>query len=148
MRLELKLVEDNKRRASWYWFWWHIDDCNIKSMGNKSKNRQMGLKQTKEISSSKDNGQQSERVTHRMAENICKIASWKESYDKPSSVQLLSRVWLFVTSWTAAGFPVHHQLPELTQTHVHRVGDAIQPSYPVSSRSPPAFNLSQHQGLF
>ena len=46
------------------------------------------------------------------------------------------------------GFPVHHQLPELTQTHVHRVGDAIQPSHPLSSPSPPAFNLSQHQGLF
>ena len=45
-------------------------------------------------------------------------------------------------------FPVHHQLPEFTQTHVHRVGDAIQPSHPLSSRSPPALNLSQHQGLF
>ena len=45
-------------------------------------------------------------------------------------------------------FPVHHQLSELTQTHVHCVGDAIQPSHPLSSPSPPAFNLSQHQGLF
>ena len=45
------------------------------------------------------------------------------------------------------GLPVHHQLPESTQTHVHRVGDAIQPSHPLSSPSP-AFNLSQHQGLF
>ena len=44
--------------------------------------------------------------------------------------------------------PVHHQLPELTQTHVHWVGDAIQPSHPLSSPSPPVFNLSQHQGLF
>ena len=46
------------------------------------------------------------------------------------------------------GFPVHHQLPELAQTHVHWVDDAIQPSLPLSSSSPPAFNLSQHQGLF
>ena len=46
------------------------------------------------------------------------------------------------------GFPVHHQLLELAQTHVHRIGDAIQPSHPLSSPSPPAFNLSQHQGLF
>ena len=46
------------------------------------------------------------------------------------------------------GFLVHHQLPEFTQTHVHWVGDAIQPSHPLSSPSPPAFNLSQHQGLF
>ena len=46
------------------------------------------------------------------------------------------------------GFPVHHQLPKFAQTHVHRVSDAIQPSYPLSSPSPPALNLSQHQGLF
>ena len=46
------------------------------------------------------------------------------------------------------GFPVHHQHPELAQTHVHRVSDAIQPSHPLSLPSPPAFNLSQHQGLF
>ena len=46
------------------------------------------------------------------------------------------------------GLPVHHQLPESTQTHVHCVGDAIQPSHPLSSPSPPALNLSQHQGLF
>ena len=46
------------------------------------------------------------------------------------------------------GLPVHHQLPEFTQTHVHRVGDAIQPSHSLSSPSPPALNLSQHQGLF
>ena len=45
-------------------------------------------------------------------------------------------------------FPVHHQLPEFTQTHVHWVGDAIQSSHPLLSPSPPAFNLSQHQGLF
>ena len=46
------------------------------------------------------------------------------------------------------GLPVHHQLPEFIQTHVHRVGDAIQPSHPLSSPSPPALNPSQHQGLF
>ena len=63
------------------------------------------------------------------------------------SVQLLSHVQLFATPWTA-GLPVHHQLPELTQTHVSSVGDAIQASHPLSSLSTPAFNLSQHQGLF
>jgi len=46
------------------------------------------------------------------------------------------------------GLPVHHELPEFTQTHVHRVGDAIQPSHPLSSSSSPAPNPSQHQGLF
>ena len=45
------------------------------------------------------------------------------------------------------GLPVHHQLPEFTRTHVHLVGDAIQPSHPLSSPSPPTLNLSQHQGL-
>ena len=44
--------------------------------------------------------------------------------------------------------PSHHQLPELAQTHAHWVSDAIQPSHPLSSPAPPAFNLSQHQGLF
>ena len=44
--------------------------------------------------------------------------------------------------------PVHHPLLELAQNHVHRVGDVIQPSHPLSSPSPPAFNLFQHQGLF
>ena len=46
------------------------------------------------------------------------------------------------------GLPVHHQLPESTQIHAHRVGNAIQPSHPLSSPSPPALNPSQHQGLF
>ena len=68
-----------------------------------------------------------------------------------STVQLLSRVQLFETPWTAAhqaSLPVHHQLPEFIQTHVHWVGDTIQPFCPLSSPSPPAFNISQHQGLF
>ena len=73
-----------------------------------------------------------------------------------SSVQSLSRVRLFVSDisikapmdCSMPGLPVHHQLLELAQTHVHWVGDAIQPSHPLSSPSPPAFDLSQHQGLF
>ena len=64
-----------------------------------------------------------------------------------SSVQSLSRVRLFVTPWTA-GLPVHHQLPEFTQTYIHWVGDVIQPAHPLSSSSPPAPNPSQQQGLF
>ena len=50
--------------------------------------------------------------------------------------------------YSTSGFPVHHQFLELAQTHVHRVSDAIQPSHPLPSPSPPAFSLSQHQGLF
>ena len=48
---------------------------------------------------------------------------------------------------STSGFPVHHQLPELAQTHVHQLGDAIQPSPPLLSPFPPAFNLSQHHGF-
>ena len=68
-----------------------------------------------------------------------------------SSVQSLNCVWLTLCdplNCSTPGLPVHHQLPEFTQTHVHRVGDAIQPSHPLSSPSPPAPNPSQHQGLF
>ena len=71
----------------------------------------------------------------------------KAIYD--SSVQLLSRVRLCdPMNRSTPGLPVHHQLPGSTQTHVHWVGDAIQPSHPLLSPSPPALNLSQHQGLF
>ena len=66
-----------------------------------------------------------------------------------SSVQSLSRVRLCnPMNRSTPGLPVHHQLPEFTQTHVHRVGDAIQPSHPLSSPTPPAPNPSQHQSLF
>ena len=51
-------------------------------------------------------------------------------------------------SCSTPGLPVHHHLPEFTQTHIHRVRDAIQPSHPRSSPSPPAPNPSQHQSLF
>ena len=65
------------------------------------------------------------------------------------SVQSLSHVWLCnPMNHSMPGPPVHHQLPESTQTHVHWVSDAIQPSLPLSPSSLPALNLSQHQGLF
>ena len=76
---------------------------------------------------------------------------WIQWFPMFSSVQSLSRVWLFATPWIAnedQGLPVHHQLLEFTQIHVHWVSDAIQPFRPLSSLSPPALNLSQHQGLF
>ena len=66
-----------------------------------------------------------------------------------SSVQSLSRVRLCdPVNHSMLGLPVHHQLLEFTQTHVHRVSDAIQPSHPLLSPSPPVPNPSQHQGLF
>ena len=68
-----------------------------------------------------------------------------------SSVQSLSRAPIFATPWTTCStpvFPVHRQQLQFTQTHIHWVGDAIQSSHPLSSPSPPAFNLPQHQGFF
>ena len=70
-----------------------------------------------------------------------------------SSVQVSSVAQSCPTLWdpmnrSTPGLPVHHQFPESIQTHVHRVGDAIQPSHPLSSTSPPSPNPSQHQGLF
>ena len=77
--------------------------------------------------------------------------SRKEQYRK-ESVQFSSAAQLCLTlcdpmNCSTPGLPVHHQLPEFTQTHVHWVGDAIQPSHPLSSPSP-TFNLSQHHSLF
>ena len=64
-------------------------------------------------------------------------------------VQSLSPVLLFATQWTAARQALlSFTLLEFAQTHAHRVGDAIQPSHPLPSPSPPPLNLSQHQGLF
>ena len=63
-------------------------------------------------------------------------------------VQSLSSTLCDPMDCSMPGFPVLHHLSELAQTHVHQVSDAIQPSHPLLFLSPPAFNLSQHQGLF
>ena len=65
-----------------------------------------------------------------------------------SSVAQSSPILCDPMDCSTPGFSVHHQLLELAQTHVHQVGDAIQPSHPLSPPSPPAFDLSQNQGLF
>ena len=80
---------------------------------------------------------------------IC-FSSWHRA---PSSVQFGSVAQSCLTlcypmNCSTPGLPVHHQLPEFTQTHIHRVSDAIQLSHPLSSPSPPAPNPSQHQSLF
>ena len=77
----------------------------------------------------------------------------QNNYHQSGSVQFSSVTQSCPTLWDrinscTPGLPVHHQLPEITQIHVHRVGDAIQPSHPLSSPSPPAPNPSQHQSLF
>ena len=85
---------------------------------------------------------------------ICRVVTgnlWPgagASSQSVSSVAQLCPTLCDPMDFSIPGLPVHHQLPEITQTHVHWVGDAIQPSHPLSSPSPPAFNLSQHQSLF
>ena len=86
---------------------------------------------------------------------ILKFVSWRWSvfYMVDASLQFSSVTQLCLTlcdpmNSSTPGLPVHHQLPESTQIHVHWVGDAIQPSHPLSSPSPPAVNLFQYQGLF
>ena len=78
---------------------------------------------------------------------------WSGNKDLTCPVQFSSVAQLCPTlcdpmNYSMPGLPVHHHLPELTQTHVYRLSDAIQQSHPLPSPSPPAFNLSQHQGLF
>ena len=74
------------------------------------------------------------------------MAFWKDK--TISSVTQLCLTLCDPMDCSTSGFPVHHQILELANTHVHWDGNAIQPSHPLSSPSPPAFNPSQHQGLF
>ena len=84
-----------------------------------------------------------------MASVIFFAAGIQNEQELVSLVQSLSHVRLCdPMNHSTPGLPVHYQLPEFTQTHVHRVSDAIQPSHPLSSPSPPAPNPSQHQSLF
>ena len=112
-------------------------------------------------------------INYQVIKNIlkkkkCKKAKWlpeetlqiaekrreeKGKGEKESSVQFSSVAQSCPTrcdpmNRSMPGLPVHHQLPEFTQTHVHWVGDAVQPSHPLSSPSPPALNPSQHHSLF
>ena len=79
--------------------------------------------------------------------------NWHSIVNQLQSSQFSSVTQLCLTlcepmNCSTPGLPVHHQLPEFTQIHVHWVSDAIQPSHPLLYPSPPALNLSQHQGLF
>ena len=77
-----------------------------------------------------------------MTEAVFRSGIMVSKFINDSSVQLLSHFWLFATPCGMPGFPFHHQLSELAQTHDNWVGDAILPSHPLSSPSPPAFSLS------
>ena len=95
-----------------------------------------------------------EKETKETTTNINKAKSWFfEKIDKIRSDQIRSVTQSCPTlcdpmNHSTPGLPVHHRLPEFTETHIHRVSDTIQPSHPLSSPSPPAPNPSQHQSLF
>ena len=81
--------------------------------------------------------------TIRLEVKISTYKIWRDSVQSITSVQSFIHVWLCNSmGCSMPGYPVHHQLLELTQTHIHQVSDDIQPSHPLSSHSPPAFNLS------
>ena len=91
----------------------------------------------------------------KLGKEHVEVVYWHPAYltYMQSSVQFSSVSHLCPTvcnpmDWSTPRLPVHHQLPEFTEIHVHWVSDAIQPSHPLSSPSPPALNLSHHQGLF
>ena len=91
----------------------------------------------------------------QFSQSVVSDSLWphEPQHARPPSVQFSSVVQSCPTlcdpmNRSTPGLPVHHQLPEFTQTHVHQVSDAIQPSHPLSSPSPPAPNPSQHQSLF
>ena len=95
-------------------------------------------------------------LNHWATKQVPPFTYWRISYllpsfailDQFSSVAQLCPTLCDPMNCNTPGLPVHHQLPEFTQTHVHRVSDAIQPSHPLPSPSPPAPNPSQHQSLF
>ena len=80
-----------------------------------------------------------------VAHNLNPVWFWEHQF---SSVAQSCPALCDPMNRSTPGLPVHHQIPEFTHTHVHRVSDAIQPSHPLSSPSPPAPNPSQHQSLF
>ena len=94
----------------------------------------------------KNDGQFLTKVNIFLLYNLAIHTSWY--FNQFSSVAQSCLTLCDPMNRSMPGLPVHHQLLESTQTHVHWVGDAIQPSHPLSSPSPPALNLSRHQGLF
>ena len=114
---------------------------------------QAGMLEWVAMPSSRGSSQLRDRTqVSRIAGRFFTIRATRETLNM-SSVQFSSVTQICLTlcdpmNHSTPGLPVHHQLPEFTQTHVHQAGDAIQPSHPLSSPSPPALNPSQHQGLF
>ena len=151
MPQKMKYLGQNltKCAGSVHWKLQNTDERHFKKSFNKKINKDhfpviMGLYTT--FSSCKKAILYSNVILWKRIYNIVR----KVTHYLFSSVQSLSCVRLFVTPWTAAhqaSLSIHEFL-EFAQTHVYLVSDAIQPSHPLTSPSPPAFSLSQHQGLF
>ena len=88
------------------------------------------------------------RLRHFLLFIVLETKASRCFFTSVSSVAQLCPILCDPMDCSMPGFPVHHQLPELAQTHIHRVSDAMQPSHPLSSPLLPTFNLSQDQGLF
>ena len=113
-------------------------------LGRKSMTNLDGILKSRDITLVKGlNGQ-----SYSFSTSHVRIWELNHKEDSVSSVTQSCPTLCDPMDCSMPGFPVHHQLPEFTQTHVPWVSDAIQPSHPLSSPSPPVFNLSEHQGLF
>ena len=126
-------------RWTWVWassrcWWWTGKPGMLESMGSQR------VRHTWATELNLDNN-----VFHSISETVSKN---NEKFACCCSVGQSCPTLCDPMDCSTPGFLVHHQLPEFTQTHVHWVGDVIQPSHPLSLPSPPALNLSQHQGLF
>ena len=135
---------------------YHLTLCLIAQCLNHTKVQQVSVELNHQIQEDSSNYQSSCSLAKRaevLQYLLFKIYCQKQTRKKTaiSSVQFSRSVVsnsLRPHELQHSGLPVHHKLLEFTQTHAHRVGDAIQPSHPLSSPSPPAPNPSQHQGLF
>ena len=131
-----------KRSAFWCWSWQWFLRYDTKALVTKPKIDKRDYIKPKSFCTVKTISKTEKQPTE-----------WEIRFGSHISVQLSSVAQSCPTlcnlmNRSTPGLPVHHQLPEFTQTHVHWVSDAIQPSHPWSSPSPPAPNPSQHQSLF
>ena len=121
----------------WGWFYWYLN-CSCKLMSYWEDKKQREQMESRNMSKRGE--------IHFLASVLILIHSHMS--DQIRSVAQSCPTLCDPMNRSMPGLPVHHQLPEFTQTHVHRGSDAIQPSHPLSSPSPPAPNPSQHQSLF